>query len=76
MSYEWNFDFLQDHWPMLLVGLWGTLRIAAVAVVIGLAAGAVLAAMRMAAATALPGSEHDDAAFLADDIELPADAGW
>ena len=47
MTYEWNFGFLGDHGQMLLVGLWGTVRIAAVAVLIGLAAGAVLAALRM-----------------------------
>ena len=47
MTYEWNFGFLGDHGQMLLVGLWGTVRIAAVAVLIGLAAGAMLAALRM-----------------------------
>lgn len=47
MDYEWSFGFLADHWQMLLVGLWGTVRIAAVAVAIGLVVGGVLAAMRM-----------------------------
>ncbi|MBS0445853.1 MAG: amino acid ABC transporter permease [Proteobacteria bacterium] len=48
MSYRWNFGAVLPYWPMFLQGLYGTVRIAVVAVVIGLLAGVVLAAMRLA----------------------------
>lgn len=50
MKYEWSFESVVKYWPMLLEGLYGTVSIACVAVLIGLAAGAMFAGMRMARA--------------------------
>ena len=47
MKYQWDFPSVWKHLDMLLVGLGGTLRIAAISIVLGVLVGAVLAAMRM-----------------------------
>ncbi|MBC5767823.1 amino acid ABC transporter permease [Ramlibacter albus] len=47
MNYQWNFKAVLAYWPMFLEGLYGTVSIACVAVLIGLVAGGVLAAMRL-----------------------------
>src|SRR5688572_21192709 len=53
MSYQWDFPSVWKHLDMLLVGLGGTLRIAAISIVLGILVGAVLAAMRMSPKRAL-----------------------
>lgn len=47
MNYDWDFAAVWQYRDMLLVGAWGTLKIAAVAILIGVVIGAVLAAMRL-----------------------------
>ena len=53
MKYQWDFPSVWKHLDMLLVGLGGTLRIAAISIVLGVLVGAVLAAMRMSPRRAL-----------------------
>lgn len=48
MDYHWNFGAVLDQWPVFLLGLWGTLRVSFVAIVLGTTLGGVIAAMRMA----------------------------
>lgn len=47
MNYEWDFGGIWSHRDMLLAGFVGTLRIAAVAIALGVVLGVVLAAMRL-----------------------------
>ena len=47
MNYEWDFGAVWAHRDMLLAGAFGTLKIAAVAILIGVVIGAVLAIMRL-----------------------------
>ena len=47
MNYEWDFGAVWAHRDMLLQGAIGTFKIAAVAIVVGIVIGAVLAIMRM-----------------------------
>lgn len=47
MEYRWDFGAVLRQYPLLLDGLLGTLRIAAAAIVLGVALGLVLAAMRL-----------------------------
>ena len=47
MNYQWDFGAVWAHRDMLLAGALGTLKIAAVAIMLGVVIGAVLAIMRM-----------------------------
>jgi polar amino acid transport system permease protein len=47
MNYDWDFGAVWEHRDMLLTGAFGTLRIAAVAIIIGVVIGVLLAMMRM-----------------------------
>ncbi|QHI99643.1 ABC transporter permease subunit [Xylophilus rhododendri] len=47
MNYEWDFGAVWEHRDMLLAGVLGTLKIAAVAIVLGVLIGALLAAKRL-----------------------------
>ncbi len=47
MRYQWDFASVWGHLDVLLVGLAGTVRIALLSIVLGVIAGALLAAMRM-----------------------------
>lgn len=47
MNYEWDFSEVWAHRDMLLVGLIGTMKIAAIAILLGVLFGTVLAAMRL-----------------------------
>lgn len=47
MNYEWDFSGVWSHRDMLLTGFVGTLKIAAVAIVLGVVFGALLAALRL-----------------------------
>ena len=47
MNYQWDFGAVWAHRDMLLAGALGTLKIAAVAIMLGVVIGAVLAVMRM-----------------------------
>lgn len=47
MNYEWDFSGVWEHRDMLLAGFIGTLKIAAVAIALGVVFGAMLAALRL-----------------------------
>lgn len=47
MNYDWDFGAVWEYRQMLIDGALGTLRIAAVAILLGVVIGAVLAAMRL-----------------------------
>ncbi|MEO8134119.1 MAG: amino acid ABC transporter permease [Betaproteobacteria bacterium] len=47
MQYQWDFSAVWSHFDLLLTGLWGTLRIAATSIVLGVLVGMVLALMRL-----------------------------
>ena len=47
MRYQWDFGSVWAHLDMLAIGLAGTIRIAAISIVLGVLVGAALAAMRM-----------------------------
>ena len=47
MNYEWDFSCIWSHRDMLLAGFVGTLKIAAVAIAMGVVFGIVLAALRL-----------------------------
>ena len=53
MRYEWDFSAVLDHFDMLLVGLVGTVKIALVSIVLGVAIGFVVALMRLSRRRAL-----------------------
>ena len=54
-QYEWDFGAVLTYWPMLLQGLWGTVAISALAIVIGMVGGGIVAAMRMSGNMVLRG---------------------
>lgn len=47
MNYEWDFGIVWQHRDMLLTGALGTLKIAAVAILMGVVIGAILSTMRL-----------------------------
>lgn len=47
MSYEWDFDTVFRQFDMLLYGMWGTIKLTAIALVLGLIIGLVAALMRL-----------------------------
>lgn len=47
MSYQWDFSAIWPYHQLLLEGLWGTIKIGATSILIGMLAGMVLAAMKM-----------------------------
>ncbi|WOA51404.1 amino acid ABC transporter permease [Dickeya solani] len=47
MRYQWDFSALPHWWPLLLDGLWGTVRIGFTSILIGMLVGALLAAMKL-----------------------------
>ncbi len=53
MRYQWDFTAVWSRLDMLLVGLVGTVKLAAVSIVLGVLVGAVLAAMRLSRQRAL-----------------------
>ena len=46
MSYEFDFSFLSEYWPELLRGLWLTVRLSVITIVLGFVVGTVLAVGR------------------------------
>ncbi len=48
MQYQWDFSFLVTQYPLLLLGLWGTLVLTVITVAIGLVLGVVFGAARSA----------------------------
>ena len=46
-QYEWDFGSVLTYWPMLLQGLWGTVAISTLAILLGIVGGGLVAAMRM-----------------------------
>jgi len=53
MKYQWDFPAVWGHFDMLLVGLVGTLKLAAVAIVFGVVIGFAVALLRMSHRRAL-----------------------
>lgn len=47
MPYKWDFSAVWSHFDLLLTGLAGTIRIAAISIVLGVLVGMVLALMRL-----------------------------
>lgn len=47
MPYRWDFGSVFGHLDLLLVGLFGTVKIALISIVLGVVVGALLAAMRL-----------------------------
>lgn len=47
MNYDWDFGAVWAHRDMLFAGAWGTLKIAVVAILLGVLIGALLAVMRL-----------------------------
>ncbi|KHS79720.1 amino acid ABC transporter permease [Pectobacterium brasiliense] len=47
MSYQWDFSAIWPYHQLLLEGLWGTIKIGATSILIGMLAGMLLAAMKM-----------------------------
>lgn len=47
MRYQWDFSALSHWWPVLLDGVWGTIRIGLTSLLIGMLAGVLLAAMKL-----------------------------
>lgn len=47
MAYHWDFAAVWSHFDLLLIGLWGTVRIAVISIALGVLVGAVLAVMRL-----------------------------
>ncbi|MCL2895114.1 amino acid ABC transporter permease [Brenneria tiliae] len=47
MSYQWDFAAIWPYHQLLLDGLWGTVKIGAASILIGMTAGMLLAAMKM-----------------------------
>lgn len=47
MPYQWDFSAVWSHFDLLLTGLAGTIRIAAISIVLGVLVGLVLALMRL-----------------------------
>lgn len=47
MNYQWDFSPVLTRWPLLLDGLFNTVKIAAIAIVFGVLVGLVLALLRL-----------------------------
>ena len=47
MPYKWDFSAVWSHFDLLLIGLYGTIKIALVSIVLGVAVGMVLALLRL-----------------------------
>jgi polar amino acid transport system permease protein len=47
MVYEWDFSFALKYWPLFLTGLWRTIELASLSVVIGFSLGIVVVACRL-----------------------------
>ena len=47
MKYQWDFSAVWSHFDMLLIGLVGTVKLAAVSVVLGVIVGFIVALMRL-----------------------------
>jgi len=47
MNYDWNFGILWQYHGLILQGIWMTLRVVAVSVVLGIALGMILTPLRM-----------------------------
>jgi len=47
MKYQWDFSAVWNHFDMLLIGLVGTVKLAAVSVVLGVIVGFIVALMRL-----------------------------
>ena len=47
MPYKWDFSAVWSHFDLLLIGLLGTIKIALVSIVLGVAVGMVLALLRL-----------------------------
>ena len=53
MSYEFDFSFLSEYWPELLRGLWLTVRLSVITIVLGFVVGTVLAIGRTSSQVAV-----------------------
>lgn len=60
MSYQWDFSAIWPYHQLLLEGLWGTIKIGATSILIGMLAGMVLAAMKMSPAALAPARRDVD----------------
>jgi polar amino acid transport system permease protein len=47
MSYQWNFQILEQYWPIFLRGLWFTIAFTVVTIALGLAIGLVAGMARL-----------------------------
>ena len=47
MKYQWDFSAVWNHFDMLLIGLVGTVKLAAVSIVLGVIVGFIVALMRL-----------------------------
>ncbi|MBP2299166.1 amino acid ABC transporter permease [Azospirillum picis] len=47
MTYQWDFSPILARWPMLLDGLFNTVKIAVIAIILGVMVGLVLALLRL-----------------------------
>jgi polar amino acid transport system permease protein len=52
-DYQWDFATVLGYWPMFLQGLWGTVAISALAILLGIVGGGLVAAMRMSGSRVL-----------------------
>lgn len=52
-QYEWDFGAVLAYWPMLLQGLWGTVAISVLAIILGILGGGLVATLRMSRHTPL-----------------------
>ncbi|KAA8998423.1 amino acid ABC transporter permease [Affinibrenneria salicis] len=53
MSYQWDFAAIWPYHQLLFDGLWGTLKIGAASILIGMSAGVLLAVMKMSSLSVL-----------------------
>jgi polar amino acid transport system permease protein len=51
--YQWDFSFLAQHYPLILLGLWGAVKLAAVTLALSLVLGVVVGMMRSSRVTPL-----------------------
>ncbi|HEY9280801.1 MAG TPA: amino acid ABC transporter permease [Eoetvoesiella sp.] len=47
MDYQFDFSFLAEYWPVLLEGVWLTIQLATVSIILGFLVGAVFAVARI-----------------------------
>src|SRR6266513_589101 len=47
MKYQWDFSAVWNHFDMLVIGLVGTVKLAAVSIVLGVIVGSIVALMRL-----------------------------